>query len=519
MIELKIDNIDIKVPHGTTIFEAAKSVGIEIPTMCYKKGYTNHPSCMICIVKERKTGKTITSCSTVVVDNMDIISFDEEIKNTRKESLELLLSDHVGDCEAPCRIACPAFMDIPLMNRLIASNKFDEALRIVKQEIALPLILGYICSAPCEKVCRRKQHDKSVSICLLKRFVANEDASDKNFYLPEKDTNTNKNVAIVGTGPAGLASAFYLLKWGYNCTLFDKNNKAGGAIRYKISENEIPQTAIDFEINVLKKYGAKFKLNTNITKENYLDLKNSFDAVIFASGSFNENNIKDFGFEYSKNGISVNRNTYETNQTGVFACGNIIRTQKMAVRAVAQGKSAAWSVNLFLKSKEVKQRHKKFNSKFGKLQESEIKEYMKETISDNRIEPVNGLLAGFTKQEVITEATRCMRCDCRKPNTCKLRIYSDQYNADRRRFLYGERKTLRKVFNHEIIVYEPEKCIKCNLCVEIATKNKEIIGLTSVGRGFDVQIDAPFSISLEKALKISAKECADNCPTAALSLK
>ena len=108
-----------------------------------------------------------------------------EAAKSRKEALELLLSDHVGDCEAPCVPSCPANMNIPLMNRLIAEGKFDESLKVVKETIALPLILGYICPAPCEKACRRGQIDDPVSICILKKYVAAEDLREDS-YLPEK---------------------------------------------------------------------------------------------------------------------------------------------------------------------------------------------------------------------------------------------------------------------------------------------------------------------------------------------
>jgi len=77
MIRLKIDHIDISVPEGTSVLEAAKTEGIIIPSMCYKKGYHNHPSCMICLVKDRKTGSLFPSCARIAVDGMDLISHDE----------------------------------------------------------------------------------------------------------------------------------------------------------------------------------------------------------------------------------------------------------------------------------------------------------------------------------------------------------------------------------------------------------------------------------------------------------
>ena len=151
MINLTINNTKVSVTEGTSVLKAAEKLGIEIPTMCFLEGLTNHPSCMLCLVKDKKNGNLQPSCALPASEGMEIITDDNEIHHARKEALELLLSDHVGDCEAPCRPSCPANMNIPLMNRLIAEGRFHEALKVVKEEIALPLILGYICPAPCEK--------------------------------------------------------------------------------------------------------------------------------------------------------------------------------------------------------------------------------------------------------------------------------------------------------------------------------------------------------------------------------
>ncbi len=511
MIELKINSQPVKVKEGTTVLKAAESLGIEIPTMCYLKDeFENHPSCMVCLVKNKNNGELFPSCAMPAREGMDIICDDEEVIEARKEGLELLLSDHVGDCEAPCRLSCPAFMDIPEMNRLIANNKFDEALQLVKEDIALPLILGYICPAPCEGACRRKQVDNPVSICLLKRFVADVDINKDSVYLPEKKPQTNKNVAVIGSGPAGLAAAYYILKSGQNCVIFDKKEKAGGSL-LSVPENELPAKALESEIEIIKKFGAKFELNTNINPEIFENtLKKDFDAIIIATGNPEEN----FNFD-----LKTIDSSYSTNMNGVFACGSVLRHHKMAIRALAQGKEAAFSVNLFLEGKGPGKANRLFNSRFGKLTESEIEEYKKEAIFDNRIEPVKGKLSGFNKEEAVKEAQRCLRCDCRKPTSCKLRVYADQYGANQKKYSFGERKQLKKYMHHNDVVFEQEKCIRCGLCIEIASGEKELTGLTYIGRGFNVKIDIPFNKQLKEALTIASQKCVEACPTGALAFK
>ena len=159
MVKIKIDNREIEVARGSVLMEVIRDIGIDVPSMCYLKDEEHFTSCMVCVVKERKSGKIMPSCSMEAAEGMDIISMDDEVREARKSALELLLSEHVGDCEAPCQITCQAHMDIPLMNRLLAEGKFHEALVVVKRDIALPSVLGRICPAPCEGACRRKSID------------------------------------------------------------------------------------------------------------------------------------------------------------------------------------------------------------------------------------------------------------------------------------------------------------------------------------------------------------------------
>lgn len=518
MVKLRIDNMEVQVPEGTTLLKASEQAGVEIPTMCFMEGFTNHPSCMICLVKDRNSGQLFASCAMPVAEGMEIITSDEEVREARKEALELLLSDHVGDCEAPCRNGCPAFMDIPMMNRLIAGGRFREALATVKEEIALPLILGYICEAPCEKVCRREPIDGAVSICQLKKFVAREDLAGANPYFPEKKTLSGKKVAVVGSGPAGLAAAFYLLGWGHQCIVFDINKKPGGSL-LEVAESILPEEARLAEINYLRQYGVEFRMGQNVDGS-FLEseLMSAFDAVILATGMPGPPVQGGIWPKTDDKGFIAAGEVWETNLPGVFACGSAVRKQSMAIRAVAQGKDAAHSVNDYLLNKDIAPTTRKFNSKFGKLSPGEFGEYLKESILLDRMSPERGDLAGYRSDEAGKEAARCMHCDCRKPATCKLRIYADEYKADRKKYLSGERKPVSKQFSHENIVYEEEKCIKCGLCVEITARDKELTGLTFIGRGFDVRIGVPFTRELGEALTRTAEKCARACPTAAISL-
>jgi NADPH-dependent glutamate synthase beta subunit-like oxidoreductase len=522
MVKLTIDHIHVEVKEGISVMEAAAILGISIPSMCFRPGFSNHPSCMVCLVKDLDRGNLIPSCAMPVAEGLNILTSSDEIKEARREALELLLSDHLGDCEAPCRLSCPAFMDIPLMNRLIASGNFEKALRVVREEIAIPLILGYICPAPCEKACKRKPIDQAVSICLLKRSAA-QYAVKETPAVTDIPVRNGKKTAIIGTGPAGLSAAFYLLRSGNECVLYDQHEKAGGAMQYQIPLDQLPTNILETEIGNIRKMGAEFRLGIRITSELFQQtILGKYDAIVLATGNMTENLTDLFGIQPDEHGAFINKKSFTTSIPGVFACGNIIREQKMAVHSAAQGKMAAREIELYLglhKQKSVRDIHHKSISAIGHLLEPEWAEYLKESIPDHRIDPSEENLSGFSRQEAIHEAKRCMHCDCRKPLSCKLRLYSEEYDANRKRFAGAERKPITKEVQHEVVVYETEKCIRCGLCVEITQKHGESIGLTFAGRGFDVRISVPFNETISLALTKTAAECVEACPTGALAFK
>lgn len=513
MIQITIDHTVVKVPDGTTVMKAAELLGKDIPSMCFMEGYENHPSCMICMVKEAASGKLFPSCATLVREGMEIITLDEEIMETRKKNLELLISDHVGDCEAPCRLGCPAFVNIPLVNRLIASGKLDEAIVEVRKELAIPGVFGHICEAPCEKVCRRRSVDEPISICQLEKFIAVYDKQGT--CLPSRFPQSGKKIAIIGSGPAGLGAAWFSNLWGHETIVFDRNEKPGGSL-LSINPGKLPAKILAHEIDILVKSGVKFRMKSEVDLHRLnADLKKEFDAIIIATGE----NDRLPGDILLPGKSSVDKQTMASLQPGIFLCGGALRKKNMAVKAMAQGKSAAWSAHLFLNNQSIVPLPKVFNSKFGKLLPEELEAYLAEAESYGLIIPENGMLEGFNTDEAKKEALRCMHCDCRNTDQCKLRMYCHEYHVDRRRYHSENRKILHKYFQHHDVVYEPEKCIRCGLCVEITTKNHELTGLSYIGRGFDVKIGIPLNRNLEQALQKTAEKCVLACPTSALSYK
>lgn len=263
-ITLSIDGKAISIGDGATVLEAAGQAGINIPTLCHIQGLGSTSCCMVCAVKNTVSGRLIPACSTRATQGMDILTNIHDIQTTRTAALELILSEHYGDCSAPCQRGCPAHMNIPGMIRQIQNGDFTGAMITVKQDIPFPSITGRICPAPCEKTCKRTHGDGALSICLLKRFVGDLDLESIKPWLPQCQLPSGKNIAIVGAGVTGLTAAWYLQLKGHKCSIYDKAPIAGGALTSCVDPDLLPPEVLRCECSLVEKLGVKFNLGTNI---------------------------------------------------------------------------------------------------------------------------------------------------------------------------------------------------------------------------------------------------------------
>ncbi len=184
----------------------------------------------------------------------------------------------------PCRYACPAEIDIPRYIRFIRQKDYAAATAVIREKVPFPEILGYVCNHPCEAVCRRSLVNQAIAIRDLKRYAAGHDEQRLWERNRERKPFTQKRVAIVGSGPAGLTAAYYLSNQGHTVTVFESLPSAGGMMRYGIPEYRLPRNVLDREIAYIQKMGVEIAVNTRIESLDGL-FENGFDAVLLTVGT------------------------------------------------------------------------------------------------------------------------------------------------------------------------------------------------------------------------------------------
>jgi formate dehydrogenase major subunit len=676
-IKINLNGKEIKVKAGCTVLEAAEQNGVKIPTLCHDNRLKPTAACRICLVEVEGARGPLPACATAVTDNMVIKTHTDYISSLRRMGLELLLSDHYGDCIAPCKMACPAGIDIQGFIAHIANEQYDMALKLIKDSNPLPLVCGRVCPRFCEEKCRRNIVDEPVSINALKRFVADIDIDGKQPFKPACKADSGYKVAIIGGGPAGLTAAYYLAIEGHRVTIFESSPKLGGMLRYGIPEYRLPKATLDKEIKTITDLCAEVKLNTQVGKDFTLDSlkKDGYKAIFIALGSqlsqklnINGEDLPGVltGIEFLRNivlnkkqnignkvaiigggntaidaarsalrlgasevtivyrrsvnempankeeieqaelegvklllltapnaiidkkgraarlecqkmelgepdssgrrrpqpvpgsefylevdtviaaigqttdisavpepaagskNVNADKGTTLTGIEGVFAGGDCVTGPATAVEAIAAGKKAARSIDLYLNGKQVVPPVKEYNCSKGKLEDIDVTDYDNtERIPRNQMPALDTsernhnfkeVELGFSNDMALNEASRCLACGCQDVFECKLRQLATEYGVDDSHYA-GYKRHLPVADEHRFIDIDANKCILCGRCVRICTEVQEVGAIGYIKRGYQTTVGTAIGIPLSETLCESCGQCVSTCPTGALTEK
>ncbi|HBY57680.1 MAG TPA: dihydroorotate dehydrogenase [Candidatus Atribacteria bacterium] len=216
----------------------------------------------------------------------------------REEKIAKLKFDYNPDY-APCQAACPAGVDVPMYLDQIRKGDYLGAYHTISLTNPFPAICGRVCDHPCEEECRRSTIDDPLQIRLLKRFAADqvlENYSDA-LLLPPQQEDQGKKIAIIGAGPAGLTSGFYLAQLGYKVKVFEALPVAGGMMAVGIPDYRLPKEVLKREIDRIEDMGVEIKTNIKIGKDiSWEELKKEdFSSIIIATGAAGESRLNIVG--------------------------------------------------------------------------------------------------------------------------------------------------------------------------------------------------------------------------------
>jgi NADPH-dependent glutamate synthase beta subunit-like oxidoreductase len=220
--------------------------------------------------------------------------------NVQTASQRILHFNQSDDRLAPCRQTCPAEIDIPKYIAQIREGDYEGAVNTIRERNPFLLACGRVCPHPCEDNCRRGIEDDPVSINQLKRFAADIELNAGQRLPVAVAPPTEKHIAVVGGGPAGLTCAFFLRRLGHEVTIFEAMPHLGGMLRYGIPEYRLPKKILDWEIEGILNLGIDAKTNMKFGRD--FDMSSlaaqGFDAVFLGIGAWQDSSLRVEGEDF-----------------------------------------------------------------------------------------------------------------------------------------------------------------------------------------------------------------------------
>jgi glutamate synthase (NADPH) small chain len=367
----------------------------------------------------------------------------------------------IQECAPWCSAKCPVHVDVRGMTAALAERDFATASKLFRKAVPFAGIISSVCDHPCQAACKRREAGMAISIRSLEKAAL--------AYAPESQAKVlkpparNKRVAVVGSGLSGLTVAFDLSKKGYQIVVFEAGDKLGGSV-WDFPESALPPDVILHDFEILAKLPVEIRFRTTVGDDvSISQLQSDFDAVYIGSGFESRGAI---GLELNSEGpISVNPETYETGQSGVFAGGSLIRGggKRSPIGSISDGRRAAISIDRFLqkvsltasREREGAYETRLFTSMEGIESRSEV------GMADSG--------AGYSEEEAVEEAKRCLQCECMEcVKVCEFLAGFKAY----------PRKYIRQIYNNLSIVMGQRhgnklinSCSICGLCKEVCPED------------------------------------------------
>ncbi len=525
---LTINGRQISGDAGSTILELALRSSIHIPHLCAQKGLAPFGACGLCLVEASGNPRLLRACSTAAVSGMVVDSETPRVRRARAAALELMLSDHEGDCTAPCALSCPAHVDCQRFLKAISGGDMEQAAAVLLDRLPLPASIGRVCAHPCESACRRRFVEEPLSIAALQVFAAEANLNAPNPVQPRCLPATGKSVAVVGGGPCGLSAACFLARMGHRVTLFDAMPQMGGTLRGACSPNLLPPDVLDREVAQIQALGVHMVNGRRISgREELAALRAEYDAVLLAvgaqapasEGSAGQAFLQDPASRRAElddfpelaqtvaGRIAAEPGTFRTNMEGVFAAGDAAnRGVRHAVSAVGQAADAAAAIDAFLRGTPVSR---------------PITVRSRRKVSEDTFQAVERQpravfpAPGPSQEECRAEAARCMECGCAAyPGCGLLQEFNAQQVCPGRLESSSQREGVQA--RPGAILYDRGKCILCGQCVRVCREQAQQELLGFVGRGFGVSIRAVPTHAQQDAVCRGCRRCVELCPTGAL---
>jgi dimethylglycine catabolism A len=270
----------------------------------------------------------------------------------------------------PCQAACPAGVNVRGYMELALQGRYDQALHLIKKKIPLPGVISRVCPAFCEKKCNRAQFDAPIAVNAVKQLIVDHAGLEKERVEPAPRTK-DARVAVIGSGPAGLSAAYYLVGKGYGVTVFEALPVAGGMLRVGIPEKRLPKGIVETEIRNLQRFGVEIKLSHSfgqggLSLQGLKDL--GYQAIFLATGAPRKRKIKFFeqssgraeiphlmGLKETelrftgKGLVEADPLCLSTKVKGVFAGGDLVLGPATVIQALSHGRRAAEAIDRFLR--------------------------------------------------------------------------------------------------------------------------------------------------------------------------